>query len=795
MGKDFVLKAVKKIAAVGAGAVLLASTLTAATALDLGDFPAPFVENGQFDTSTVMVIGEDALGSDTFGVGRIELAFQQASRVPVTGGGSVATVEGGVAIEKVGDKLNLGDWLGELQDTTLKEDDLPTLLADGFFSDNEGNNENEETYTQELEVVNGSSRLVFESNDDDEELTDVYLRLYDNSLAYTYTLDFDTAIEYDNTTSANAEDDFEGTVLMIQGNSYTITDVETTSAGIIDRITTLAGETVVTLEQGEEVQGITVDNVNENEDICVVLGPDGSRYEIDEGTTEKVDGILVGVIDVIAIHQAAQDVDICKLAIGATKVVFDNGDEIEVNGNDVQNSKLEFIENTPGELEGLNITYELDDDEYMPSGSSWRDPVLGNFELTFASWSNPTETIELVASGEEAEFTFMNPDGKEVVIPLWLDTANDVIYLGEGDEDERLVVEGQTIECSSAVSTYDDCEGVMLFVVDSGENAHIIEIENMDSTSADNPKVKFTDLTYNKQYEEDLTYDADASYDVGSGTITLNLTSDGAVVATDLQLDGYAETVNEAVLAEMQNTTTSGTATPSFFFVITENDDENNEYNITLNVTVDTSDDELEVEVAGLTADGANADYTSGGTSGLDESKENDDVKWYATEWGSIISRDADDPETWVKVEHPATQGEAQVVLAPTGAAVTTSTSGGQYIVVDIQPDQKIYPTEITDVSNRNAVLVGGPCANPLVEEVSTLTCQGMLDDFTSGEAVVELVKQNGKYALIVAGRDAIDTRRAATMLLNYDKYATDLDGKMSVIVKGTTADTVTEVA
>ena len=58
MQKDFVIKAkhaVKRVAAISAGATLMGATMMGAVAADLSDYPAPFVENGQLNG--IVVVG------------------------------------------------------------------------------------------------------------------------------------------------------------------------------------------------------------------------------------------------------------------------------------------------------------------------------------------------------------------------------------------------------------------------------------------------------------------------------------------------------------------------------------------------------------------------------------------------------------------------------------------------------------------------------------------------------------------------------------------------------------------
>ena len=63
MQKDFVIKAkhaVKRVAAISAGATLMGATMMGAVAADLGDYPAPFVSDGELNGLVVVGSGADA---------------------------------------------------------------------------------------------------------------------------------------------------------------------------------------------------------------------------------------------------------------------------------------------------------------------------------------------------------------------------------------------------------------------------------------------------------------------------------------------------------------------------------------------------------------------------------------------------------------------------------------------------------------------------------------------------------------------------------------------------------------
>src|SRR3989304_5288541 len=85
----------RKIVALGAGATMMGATLMGAMALDLGDYPAPFVTDGIF--SGKIVIGDVAAPADVVGAIDIAASLQRAAVTEsVVGAGSVSTSNGKV---------------------------------------------------------------------------------------------------------------------------------------------------------------------------------------------------------------------------------------------------------------------------------------------------------------------------------------------------------------------------------------------------------------------------------------------------------------------------------------------------------------------------------------------------------------------------------------------------------------------------------------------------------------------------------------------------------------------------
>jgi S-layer protein (TIGR01564 family) len=70
-------KTAKKIAALVAGTTMLGATIMGATALDLSNYPAPFVTNGVFGGK--IVVGAKAATSDVVGAIDLAASLQAAS--------------------------------------------------------------------------------------------------------------------------------------------------------------------------------------------------------------------------------------------------------------------------------------------------------------------------------------------------------------------------------------------------------------------------------------------------------------------------------------------------------------------------------------------------------------------------------------------------------------------------------------------------------------------------------------------------------------------------------------------
>jgi hypothetical protein len=799
-----VRKILRKATAVAASASFIGATMLGAVAQDLANYPAPFVKDGTFDA--FIVVGADAQPSDVIGSVDIgaSLQFALKKETTVSAGASQATIDQGTKIQKSGDKFNYEDSVQSvLAGTDLTQDDLPSTLADGKYVESEGDNKNSETYTQELRFNDATTaKLLFAQDDELAPKASDYLFVDKNTELYNYTFEFDSEVEYNNESSQDALDDLKTTTITIQGQTYTITDV-TLEAGNLDKITLLSGEAVLWLTQNnpitKSVSGvehvIEVLDVTENEDACQVKVDDVTAI-VDEDETKTINGVQIGITDVRAIHAQLQDVDVCQVSIGASEVELQDGRKIKVDDVELDGTKA-IIDGDGGEWNGFEVTFapkEEDDDLYLSSGKEYIDPVFHSWKLVYGGLTTGTvETVSVKRSGStDADIVFTNNDGKEVEIPMFLNDSNLAVTLGQGDNvDEALLVAGSAAngivlgagatalsigQCNPASGSVEDCEGIQILASDANGEAHIFEVEDID---LEENQTDITDVTYNGRTFNDVDFFAqgvNTRLDLGSfGGINVTVTSDNFTVI--LSVVEKIETKNEGSLI-----LNIAKANVTLFVNETDKDneqeiaDEQASSVIRVRALPDSSDEELDLFAA----------VTSTGTVYNVELEDDSDLDVLVTPVGTKITVNSEDDDS-VVIEIPAEEVYGNVFVAPIVAQVSTAAGGiPTYTLSKLNVGAAKLDSEISDVGANNLIVVGGPCANRISAQVlgKTFPACGADSGIAAGTAIIKAVAQSsGKVALVVAGYDAVDTRRASRVLSNYDQY--DLSGS-EVVVTGT---------
>ena len=147
------------------------------------------------------------------------------------------------------------------------------------------------------------------------------------------------------------------------------------------------------------------------------------------------------------------------------------------------------------------------------------------------------------------------------------------------------------------------------------------------------------------------------------------------------------------------------------------------------------------------------------------DSKFTEDLDW----WGTHVVSDAtDSDQTSVTISYPSTQIYTQVYVGESDSSVssTISASGASQL-----GDVLVKDSEVSSVSSKNLIVVGGSCINSVAAKVLGSGCGASFTETTgvgSGQFLIQSVADvytTGKVALVVAGYEVADTVNAAKYL------------------------------
>ena len=245
---------VKRLLAVGAGAVMIGATAAGAfAAADLKTYPAMFVKDGSFDG--VLVVGEKAQPIDN-----LALTDVAANMKMVGSGGATTTttVSGDAWLVKSGnDVLEFGEAIGQGNDQATTGThgvvdfvDSANLaaLADGTLSNSQGTFD----YEQFIYFDQANINTTYEEDDDDK--TDAFVKIKDGAQFARYQMNFLDPAESDIDASESFKlDDFEDKSLVMLGKTYDIVKAVTggtsNPGGVV--LTLMAGSARDNILEGE----------------------------------------------------------------------------------------------------------------------------------------------------------------------------------------------------------------------------------------------------------------------------------------------------------------------------------------------------------------------------------------------------------------------------------------------------------------------------------------------------------------------------------------------------------------
>src|SRR3989344_1800536 len=187
-----------------------------------------------------------------------------------------------------------------------------------------------------------------------------------------------------------------------------------------------------------------------------------------------------------------------------------------------------------------------------------------------------------------------------------------------------------------------------------------------------------------------------------------------------------------------------------------EFDEASSNENISVNITTRTGN---EIGISSVSA------FSGSFWSGMLDLEENDDLAQALSGYGvffELFDPSGSDQAEDLTVEYPLSQRGARVFI--TGGVVKHSTTeaGGNERVQPIQIGAAKLASEVSDISQYNAVVVGGPCANQVAAALLGNPAQ-CYESVPENKAIVKLFEHtNGNVALLVNGRTAMNTRQGA---------------------------------
>ena len=523
MQKDFVIKAkhaVKRVAAISAGATLMGATMMGAVAADLSDYPAPFVENGQLNG--IVVVGATADMADMIGAGDIIATLTQAT---VTTGTSSTTTIGGKS-----DEITLGQDVDSALDSSPYTDSEIDGLIDGTIEFNDTDYDVHEALTMDTNLEVGIS-----IGDDSEYGSNIYLETEDEG-AFNYYFVFDEAFTANPTVA-------EPLKLNILGKDIRIT------AWATDNKFTLRAGTEAVLAQGEsiEVDGkmVTIDTIGET---TVAVTVDGETEFLSADDTEEIgsSGIEVEIEDILYTDDADSRAVMVFVGTDVSEEVT-HGDSMELFGEPEEESDAEWVwyvdKTDNGNVAGsgtnmpvIGATHnqewnDADDDMIGVGGRITLPNDYGYVELT------GTTDVEYATYTISFDDSFDTEDENNVP----------VIKLSSNLDDEGFtIVDGTTHNVDTIYIRSGTASAAASFTyIDSDNDANDVAITG-ENTSETQVNLKFGDTDWNLGTTQLLNVTKTIFIeDATSGNITITVTQ---AVGAEGYLGSTAETAETAEL-------------------------------------------------------------------------------------------------------------------------------------------------------------------------------------------------------------------------------------------------------
>ncbi len=625
----------------------------------------------------------------------------------------------------------------------------------------------------------------------------------------------------------------EGKDISMLGKTYSIVKGRrTSSTGNSAELTLMGGSQKDTLAEGES-KTYTVGGKDYDVTLDFV-GSTTAKFTVNSELTDSLnegdtftlsDKSLIGVKDIL-VQDFSGGVRSVEFYVGANKIFMKDTDvsragsgsqSLEVGTDKIDDTKVTITgsdDNSTFKIDTIQLNVSADDDVYVPAGgklsAQMEEPgaLLSAWDIEYQGLETvATEKIKVARAGSnQYDLVFTNGDGKEVSVPLAYTSGGTNVSLGD-NTNALVITENTTIARNDYFIVTDASQQ------QGQRRTYAVRYKGASAFTDSSPVIKFQILGESGSKEEVLTNGAgdattgaaDATLKLGGATYLVWNSSLGTAdfnIMVDLNGNSVIDVAGVAnstgvpavnVPVDMRNvinvTTKNGAQ------IVIQPFPTNSSYlrapgaqpMSAINLSIQTVNPD---DFDNLAPSAVDVDITA--ASGKLQFSENNvwhndynyispqgesNTNYIYTTMGAKVKWDnpSNDPDT-LEIDYPSVQKLPLVYISAPGAEISTgeASEGGQIVYYETSPisvGTAKLAGEVANIAAQNTIIVGGPCANAAAAEVMGMpTPCGK--DFSVGKAMVKLYEQaNGNVAMLVAGYDAADTRRAARVVANYAQW------------------------
>ena len=469
---------IRKISAIGASVLMAGMTMGLAAA---ANYPAPFVSGGT--ANVAIVYGTNALNSDFVKAGNIQTDLGEY----VTG--KQVTIEGEHKnLATSARNLYYADAINSAY-SSISATELPTVLADGTFSDLSGTQ-----YTYSQTIALGTTVSAFGTSGGDFDDPTFYLDVGTDSAVplYNYTLSFNKNLNVSDSTNV------QGEKISLLGVDYVI------GASSTNTTLYLYGSGAAVVLGTGETQDVTVGGLSHSVELVAATGTttakitvDGISKTVTQGNSYSFTGDLNVYVKDVTYQAYASGIQSVELLVGANTLKLVDGATVK------QGADLTSIKNTlatitaagVGQISAIKVSVAApkSQEDSLIVGESFADPVFGGFTITFEdvtpgltsserasikvdtdnnAFARATFTSARAASAGEQQITYVydNDTSASAVSPTLAHKTipssnnqglihvvegesaqeNDWVILNQGDSGTILLVDDMSIDTATA---------------------------------------------------------------------------------------------------------------------------------------------------------------------------------------------------------------------------------------------------------------------------------------------------------------------------------------------------------